>query len=319
MKSIAAKISVIIFTKNEEENIKDCIESVTGFASEVILVDMKSQDRTRAIAKSLGAIIYEVEDHNWVEPVRNYGLSKAQYNWILVIDADERVPKTLANKLLSLAKQDSFDVVKIPRKTIFFQKWIQHTAWWPDYNIRFFKKGYVNWVVKIHPEVIVKGRLLELEAKQEYALIHENARNLKIWLQKIDHHTDYEDFFLTKEKLTPEDVLSRYNHEFFWRYFEHQGYKDGLHGFVLSKFMEFYRFLEFAKVWEKKGYKDIVNPEKLKAAVEKDLGYKGERIKILQQENESLKQQLEDIKSSRTFKLWQKYLDLKKRAKKILK
>lgn len=318
MKSATAKISVIIFTKNEEENIKECIESVTGFASEVIVIDMKSRDRTRSIAKSLGARIYEVEDHDWVEPVRNYGLGKAKYNWVLVVDADERVPATLANKLLTLANLDSYDVVKIPRKNIFFKKWIHHTAWWPDYNIRFFKKSFVKWVVRIHPEVIVKGRLLELEPKEEYALIHENARNIRIWLQKIDHHTNYEDFFLAKEKLTAEDVLNRYNHEFFWRYFEHQGYKDGLHGFVLSKFMEFYRFLEFAKVWEKKGYKDIVNREKLKTAIEKDLGYKGDRTKKLQEENDSLKQQLEDIKSSRTFKLWQKYLNLKMKAKKIL-
>lgn len=319
MKKPQPQISVVIFTKNEEENIKDCIKSAKPLASEIIVIDMQSKDKTRDIAKSLGTKIYEVEDHNWVEPVRNFGLSKANYEWILVLDADERVPKTLTQKLLNIVSENQYDVVKIPRKTIFFKKWIQHTAWWPDYNIRFFKKGFVNWVVKIHPEVIAKGQVLNLKPKEEYALIHENARNIKIWLQKIDHHTDYEDFFLTKENLTPEDILKRYNHEFYWRYFEHQGYKDGLHGFVLSKFMEFYRFLEFAKVWEKKGFKDIVNPEKLKAAVEKDLGYKGDRLKKLQEENDSLTRQLEDIKSSRTFKVWQKYLSLKNKIKKLKK
>jgi len=317
MEKSKARISVVIFTKNEEINIRECILSIKSFAAEVIVIDMQSRDKTVEIARSLGAKIFKVEDHKWVEPVRNFGLSKASHDWLLVLDADERVPETLAKKLLEIVSNQSYEVVKIPRKTIFFKKWIQHTAWWPDYHIRFFKKGYVEWVVKIHPEIKVKGRVLELDAKEEFALVHENARNIKTWLEKIDHHTDYEDYFLNLKKIKPEDVLNRYNHEFYWRYFEHKGYLDGLHGFILSKFMEFYRFLEFAKAWEKKGYKDLVDPDELKKTIENELGYKNDRVKRLQKENDSLLRQLEDIKSSRTFKLWSKYLSLKEKIKKL--
>lgn len=313
-----SKISAVIFTKNEEKNITDCIKSVKSFVSEIIVIDMQSRDDTVRIAKSLGAIVYSVEDHNWVEPVRNLGINKAKNSWVLVLDADERVPSTLAEKFLEIVKEGQFDAVKIPYKVIFFKKWIKNTHWWPDYHIRFFRKGFVKWVVKIHPDIEVSGRVLELEAAAKYAIVHENAKDIKTWLEKINHHTDFEDYFFNLKNMKAEDILGRFRREFYWRYFESKGYLDGLHGFVLSKFMEFYRFLEFAKYWEKKGFSDVVDSKELRRAVEQEWGFSEEGIKQLEKRNGELKRQLEEITSSRTFKIWQGYCQWRDRLKKIL-
>lgn len=313
-----SKISVVIFTKNEEKNIEDCIKSVKLFASEIILIDMQSKDNTVRIAKSEGVTIYSVKDYHWVEPVRNYGIEKATYDWILILDADERIPKTLAKKFLEIVKEDKFDAVKIPFKVIFFKKWIKHTHWWPDYHVRFFRRGHVKWIVKIHPDIKVSGRILELEAKEKYSIVHENARDIKTWLTKIDHHTDYEDYFFNLKKVTVSDILSRFRREFFWRYFEEKGYKDGVHGFVLSKFMEYYRFLEFAKFWEKKGYPELVNKNQLREKLELQWGLAADETKDFERENGILRIQLNSITSSKTFKIWQAYCQIRDRIKRAI-
>lgn len=313
-----SKISVVIFTKNEEINIEECIKSVKPFAGEIILIDMQSRDKTVEIAKSQGAKVYYVKDHNWVEPVRNFGISKAKNEWVLVLDADERVPSSLAKTLIRIVQEDKFDAVKIPYKVIFFKKWIRHTQWWPDYHVRFFRKGYVKWVVKIHPDIKVSGRVLELKAEVKNAVIHQNARDIKTWLEKINHHTDFEDYFFNLKKIKAEDILGRFRREFYWRYFESKGYKDGMHGFVLSKFMEYYRFLEFVKFWERSGYKDLVDPKELQSALEQQWGMSGKSMSELEKRNSVLKAQLDSITSSKTFKVWQGYCDLRDRIKKLI-
>lgn len=313
------KISVVICTKNEEKNIEDCINSVKSFADEIIVIDMQSSDKTVSIAKSKGAVIYPVKDYDWVEPVRNFGIGKAKNEWILVLDADERIPSTLAKKFIDIIKEDKYDAVKIPFKVIFFNKWIKHTHWWPDYHVRFFRKGYVEWVVKIHPDIKVNGRILELKPISKNAIIHQNASDIKAWLKKIDHHTDFEDHFFNLKKLKVDDILGRFRREFYWRYFENRGYLDGMHGFILSKFMEFYRFLEFAKFWEKKGYSELVPVEELKTAMEQEGSFAGERNMQLEKENKSLRAQLNDITLSKTYKYWQKYCQLRDRLKSLIK
>lgn len=318
VKVVAGKISVVIFTKNEEKNVEGCLKSVKSFADEIIVIDMQSKDKTVEIAKKYRARIFQVKDLNWVEPVRNFGINKAVNEWVLVLDADERVPPVLARKFLEIVERGEFDAVKIPYKVIFFKKWIRHTQWWPDYHIRFFRKGYVKWVVKIHPEIKVSGRVLVLKAEAKNAIIHENARDIKIWLEKINHHTDFEDHFLNLKEIKAEDILGRFRREFYWRYFEGKGYLDGMHGFILSKFMEYYRFLELVKYWEKKGYKDLVNPKELQRVLEGEWGITETSIKELEKRNGILSSQLESITSSKAFQIWQAYCNFRDNLKKLL-
>jgi len=133
------KISAVINTRNESENIFDCLNSLK-FCDEIVVVDMESTDNTKEIAKQFTDKVFDHPMVGYVEPARNFAISKAIGDWILVIDADERIPKTLAIKLEEIAEKNEIDYVRIPRQNLIFGQWVRHSRWWPDFNIRFFKK-----------------------------------------------------------------------------------------------------------------------------------------------------------------------------------
>src|SRR3989338_9695208 len=112
------KISLVINTKNEEKNIKDCILSVKDIVDEIIVVDMQSSDKTVQLAKELGAKTYSVKDVGFADPARNFALSKVTLGWTLTLDADERLTKQLRDKIIRLTKDSSYDGYKFPFKNI---------------------------------------------------------------------------------------------------------------------------------------------------------------------------------------------------------
>src|SRR5690606_14218835 len=120
------------------------------FADEVVIVDMQSTDATLAIAQEVTDRIISVKDVGYVEPARNTALSKATGDWILLVDADEEVPETLRDYLFERMEQpDSAEAYYLPRKNIVFGTWYHYAGWWPDYQLRFFKRGTVTWPTKI--------------------------------------------------------------------------------------------------------------------------------------------------------------------------
>ena len=167
-------ISVVINTHNEADKLKDCLRSVKDWADEIVVVDMESTDGTRKIARNFNAKIYQEKLVPYVELIRNQSVNKANSNWVLVLDPDERIPPSLAKELKKIVKEDKFEVVNIPRKNIIFNKWIKHTNWWPDRQIRFYKKGKIVWPKKIHQYPQVKGKVIDLTAKEELAIEHLN-------------------------------------------------------------------------------------------------------------------------------------------------
>jgi glycosyltransferase involved in cell wall biosynthesis len=160
-------LSVVITAWNEEKNLPRVVQSVASFADEVIVVDTQSTDKTVEIAKSLKCKVFHHQNTSVVEPVRNFSISKAKGDWILLLDADEEVSSSLASQLLEIVKSDSADYVRIPRKNIIFGQWIKTSHWWPDYVYRFFKKGHVEWDEKIHSiPLIVLGLSITRNSKK---------------------------------------------------------------------------------------------------------------------------------------------------------
>ena len=303
-----SSISLVINTKNEELNIKDCINSAKDIADEIIVVDMQSKDKTVEIAQSLGAKTYSFKDHGYVEPARNFALSKATKAWTLVLDADERLPKSVKNEILRLVKEGKYDGFKFPFKNILLGKWIEHSMWWPDYHIRLFRTGHLDWPTGVHQDQNFKGTLFEVEAKEKNAFVHYNIADIREMLSMVDEYSSVEAIFKSKKNPKPEDLIEYLDKEFKWRYFEHQGYLDGMHGFILAKFMNIYRFLEVAKYWEREGYKQMFNPVELKIAAE--AGYSQDKQK--DDEINRLKSDLTRIQSSKFYKLWQSFNQFKK-------
>lgn len=250
-------ISSIVITRNEDQKIENCLRSLL-WTNEIVLVDMMSTDKTVERAKRFGAKIFYHKPVGYVEPARNFSIKKAINPWVLVIDADEQVPLTLRDKLLEIVKEDKIDYVAIPRKNIIFKKWIRYAGWWPDHQIRFFKKGRVWWTGEIHksPETTGKGRILP--AAEKYAIVHYNYLTISEFVEKLNIYTDKHAERILREDYQFHwiDLIRKPLSEFVDRYFRCQGFRDGLHGFILSNLMAFYFFIIYAKIWEKGVDKD---------------------------------------------------------------
>lgn len=250
-------LSIIIHTKNEEKNIAACLRCCTPIADEILIVDMQSTDRTVSIARSLGAKVVKVKDVGYVEPARSAAIAKASGTWILIVDADERLPKKLQKKILKLIHEDEFDVFLFPFQNMLLGKWIKHSMRWPDYHARLFKKGFVSWSRAVHGGHTLQGNVCTLEPTKENAFIHWNVLTVGQYLEKIDRYTDVERYYDDLPEVTPAIVAQRVMGEFAWREYEHHGINDGMHGFITNKLMEYYRFVEFAKYWERSGYPEL--------------------------------------------------------------
>ncbi len=271
-------ISVVVNTLNEEKNLPRCLQSVKNFADEIVVVDMHSDDRTRVIAEEFGARVFLYSRVGYVEPARNFALSKAKGRWILILDADEKIGRTLARKLRQIASKphQDIDYVLIPRKNIIFGKWIQNSRWWPDYLPRFFKKGKVKWPKQIHQKPILKGKIYTLPDSERFAILHYNYRTLDQFLDRSRRYAEVQANELIKEKkyvLNYSDLLLKPLGEFLSRFFAGQGYRDGVHGLALALLQSYATALVYLKVWEKQRFKERnVEPHKLSQLFRQGLG-----------------------------------------------
>lgn len=253
------KVSVVINTLNSEKDIERALKSVS-WAQEIIVCDMRSDDKTVEIAKRMGAKVVIHNRLNYVEPARNFSISKASNNWILILDPDEEVPRSLSQKLIQITKQTKqIDFVRLARKNIIFNRWMKAALWWPDYNIRFFKKGRVVWTDEIHRPPKVNGEGLDLPAEEDLALIHHNYSNVGQFIERMNRYTTIEakELIGKNYKFVWTDLIQKPLDEFLSRFFAGGGYKDGLHGLALSLLQAFSFLIVYLKVWELTSFKSI--------------------------------------------------------------
>ena len=252
------KISVVINTLNEEKNLPRALASVKSFADEIVVVDMKSDDKTVEIAKKAGAKVYQHKRIGYVEPARNYAISKATGEWILILDADEQAPKTLVKELKKIVQKPKADYYRLPRKNIIFGKWIKHSRWWPDYNIRFFRKGFVSWSEIIHSVPITQGKGLDLQAREDFAIIHYHYDSIEQFVERMNRYTGEHANLRIKDgyKFKWQDLIRKPTEEFLGRYFSGEGYKDGIHGLALASLQAFSELVLYLKIWQKKGFEE---------------------------------------------------------------
>ncbi len=252
-----SKISVVINTLNNEGNIKRALESVK-WADEILVCDMHSGDKTSGIAKEMGAKVIEGKRVEYVELARNFSISKASNDWILVLDPDEEITESLKERLLQISsKMKGIDYVRIPRKNIIFGKWMQASGWWPDLNIRFFKKGKVKWSNKIHRPPEVMGEGIDLEADERWAIIHNNYGSISDFIIRMNRYTKVEADELIKDgcKFNWKDLIEKPLSEFLSRFFANKGYLDGLHGLALSLLQAFSFLIVYLRIWERENFK----------------------------------------------------------------
>jgi (heptosyl)LPS beta-1,4-glucosyltransferase len=256
-------ISAVINVRNEAVNLKKCLKSLKLFASEIIVTDMESTDDSRKVALEAGAIVYPYKWLKYVEPARNFGLSKANGKWIILLDPDEYLSITLKKELISVTNRKDVDWVKIPRKNIIFNKWLRHSRCWPDYLVRFFKKDSVSWRKEIHSQPNIKGNGLTILDNEKFAIRHLNYSSISQYLiQALRYsHIQADELCSTDYKLKISDFILKPTQEFNSRFFFAEGYKDGLHGLIFSILQSFSIALIYIRIWEKQGFIDKTLPK----------------------------------------------------------
>lgn len=259
------KLSVAISAYNEEKKIEECLKSAK-FADEIIVVDNSSTDKTAEIAKKYTDKIFsQPNDPEKIDLQKNLGFEKATGAWILSLDADERVSEELKYEIASLLDnpKPSINGYWIPRKNRIFGKLIEHTGWYPDPQLRLFKRGMGKFESEhVHEHIKIKGEKDRLVNH----LIHENYDTVSQFIRKTVVYAENE----AKDLISKGYIFSFLDavrfpvKEFLSRFFAREGYKDGFHGLILSLLMAFYHFLIFVHIWEIKGYKQTDGDKLLK-------------------------------------------------------
>lgn len=256
------RISAVVNTWNEADNIEDCLKSLV-FADEIIVVDMQSTDNTKELASHFTDKIFDYKMVGYVEPARNFAIKKTIGDWILIVDADERIPKSLARKLIDIAQENNVDFVRIPRKNIIFGQWMRHSRWWPDQNIRFFKKGKVEWQNEIHSVPITYGSGITLPDEENMAIVHYHYRDIDEYVIRSLRYSKHQarELLQAGYKFDPADIITKPFSEFLSRFFAGEGYRDGLHGLVMALLQAFAILLIYIRVWQEGGFKPVSGPQ----------------------------------------------------------
>lgn len=248
------RISAIVITLNEENNIRWCLESVHGWCNEIILVDMHSDDRTRDIAAEYTSHILLHERVPDFGRARQLAIDNASGEWVMVMDADEMTPKSLATKLIEIAQANQTDVVYIPRKDYMVGRWIQYGGWWPDYQPRFLRRTAVSYSGEVHSYTKLQpgSRRMHLDPQETYAMLHFNYHDVKQFVEKLNRYTSahIHEPHWANTRATAWSFFLEFGKGFVGRYIKWKAYKDGMHGLVLSLLMGVYRMLIHIKIWE---------------------------------------------------------------------
>ncbi len=272
------KLSVVISAYNEEKNIKDCLESIKELADEIIVVNNSSTDKTEEISKKYTKKIFNQENNPLkIDLQKNFGFSKATGDWILSLDADERVTSELAGEIKTVIENDANEGYWIPRKNMIFGKWIKSDMWWPDYQLKLFKNGKGKFEKStIHKALQVAGQTEKLE---NY-LIHNNYTSVSQFVIRLNSYTDLEAENRVSDgyRFSAFDAIRFPVDDFVKTYFLQKGYQDGLHGLVLSILQAFYMEVVFAKLWEKKDFEDVSDPG-FTNGVQKEFINSGNKVK----------------------------------------
>ncbi len=241
-------LSVIITTYNEEVNIGACIESV-AWADEILVVDSFSTDRTVEIIKSY-PVRFEQREYFGSAAQKNWALDRVEHDWVLIVDADERVPEPLAREILVfLTKEPEADGYYIRRENLFVDKVIRHSGWSTDRVIRLFRreKGrYPNR--RVHADLAVEGPTPELQNP----FFHYTFRSFDQYFEKFLNYAEWGAAQAYREGRSVGffEIAGRPAWRFFRTYFLQLGILDGRHGLVLCLLQSFGVFLKYARLWE---------------------------------------------------------------------
>jgi glycosyltransferase involved in cell wall biosynthesis len=240
------KLSVFIITFNEAANIRACLQSVQ-WADEVVIVDAESTDETLKICGEYTENVYIRKWPGYAEQ-KKYALQQCSYDWILNIDADERISPELREEIVQiLSGKATHDGYLIPRRSYFLGRWIRHAGWYPGYQMRLFRKSKTQVsMVRVHEGFLVQGSIGKLAADID----HYSHPTLFQSLAKLNRYSSLEalDRLERGKKVRWYDFLFHPLGAFLLKYVRQKGFLDGMPGFLLSWISAFLKMVMYMKI-----------------------------------------------------------------------
>ena len=246
-----SNLSVVVIAKNEEKYLADCLKSVS-FAAELIVVDDLSTDRTAEIAKSYGAKVFQRKMDNEGRH-RNFAISCATQDWILTLDADERITPELASEIQAVCAKanDPHAVYNMPMKQFIGDEWIQGAGYYPARRDKLFRRGKFSYKEEeVHPPCQYVGTVGNLNGN----ILHYTSTDFADWIRKFNGQTTWEahKWIRDKRPIGPWRAFRKGWSRFLKYYFLRDGVKTGYTGFLMSYFHFSYQIITYAKYRELK-------------------------------------------------------------------
>jgi glycosyltransferase involved in cell wall biosynthesis len=243
-------LSVILITRNEESNLDDCLASLEGVAQQIVVVDSNSTDRTLEIANNYGALMAYPTDWPGYGPQKNRALDLATGDWVLSLDADERLTPALKSEILTAMNHSAHvDCFAIPRLSWYCGRFIRHSGWSPDYVERLFKRGTARFSDDlVHERLIPNGTV----AKLKNPMLHYSFMNYAQVLDKLNRYSSAsaEQAFLRGKKSNPAKAVLHGMWAFIRTYILRAGFLDGPQGFALAVSNAHGTYYRYMKLWQ---------------------------------------------------------------------
>lgn len=241
-------ISLVVITLNEENNIERCLKSVP-WASDVVVLDSGSKDKTVDLAKNLGARTF-VEDFKGFREQKQRATDLAKFDWIISLDADEALSPELAGQIQNLLKNpmNSVGGYEVPRISFHLGRWISHGGWYPDYQLRFFNRKACKWIGGHVHEKVSGENIKRLSSPIQHWVFTSLA-------DQVDTNNEYSskgavDLFEKGQRFSLFKLIFKPISKFLETYLWKLGLLDGLPGFIISVGASYSIFLKYAKLWE---------------------------------------------------------------------
>ena len=247
------QISICLAVFNEEDYLRECLESVKDLAFEIVIVDGGSTDKTLDIAKEFNAMVIQTDNPVNFHINKNKAIDAAGGDWILQLDADEIVTKELGMEIKkNISKESSINGYWIPRMNYFLGRFLKKGGQYPDYTLRLYKNGLGRLPAKdVHEQAKVLGKASYLKNN----LLHLRDKNFSTYIERFNRYTDLLSSQLREAKLNI-NLFSFVNYmmirPLFWflkTYIRHRGYVDGFPGFIFALFSSLRFPISYIKLW----------------------------------------------------------------------
>ena len=249
-------ITIIIHTRNEENNIHACIQSARLLTNDIVVIDMESSDKTREMVENLNVQIRTFPYSHYVEPARAFGIMQAKGPWVMILDADERITKNLADEVKISITNKTFTHYYISRKNIFGTRlWLKHGGWWPDKQIRLINKSYFKeWPKHIHSTPVIEGSAGTLTKSIEHYFHGELEDMVKKTILYEDIESDL--LFQANRPVKISTFFRKFIGELSRRLIFKMGFLDGSIGVIESMYQAYSKTITYLLLYEKYYHKE---------------------------------------------------------------